>query len=135
MITRLLDTCVCIFLIRGNHQVMRARFAGFEVGALAISTITESELRHGAEKSRDPARNHHSLDLFMLSLPVLPFGGECGRHYGEIRASLEMIGTPIGAMDLLIAAHARAAGLTLVTHNIREFTRVPGLCVEDWADA
>lgn len=70
----------------------------------------------------------------MLSFPVLPYDGDCGRHYGEIRVGLELSGTPIGAMDLLIAAHARAAGLTLVTHNTRQFTRVPGLLVEDWAE-
>ncbi|MFC7339310.1 PIN domain-containing protein [Haloferula chungangensis] len=76
---------------------------------------------------------HRQLDLFLLSLPVLPYGGECARHYGEIRRHLEVSGTPIGAMDLLIAAHARAAGLVMVTHNIREFDRMPGLVVEDWA--
>lgn len=133
MITRMLDTCMCIFLIRGKHPAIRKKFANFEMGELAISAITESELRHGAENSLDPQKNHRQLDLFLLSLPVLPYGGDCVRHYGEIRRHLEAEGTPIGAMDLLIAAHARAAGLIVVTHNTREFDRVPGLKVEDWA--
>lgn len=133
MITRLLDTCMCIFLIREKHPAIREKFSQFEVGELAISSVTESELRHGAEKSADPAKNHRQLDLFLLSLPVLPYGGDCARHYGEIRRHLEVAGTTIGAMDLLIAAHAKAAGLVVVTHNTREFDRVPGLVVEDWA--
>lgn len=133
MITRLLDTCICIFLIRAKHPAIREKFARFEVGELAISSITESELRHGAEKSLDPQKNHRQLDLFLLSLPVLSYGGDCAKHYGEIRRHLEAAGTPIGAMDLLIAAHARAAGLIAITHNTREFDRVPGLVVEDWA--
>lgn len=133
MITRLLDTCMCIFLIRAKDPAIRERCSRFGVGELAISSVTESELRHGAEKSMDPAKNHRQLDLFLLSLPVLPYGGDCARHYGEIRRHLEVAGTAIGAMDLLIAAHGRAAGLIVVTHNSREFTRVPGLIVEDWA--
>jgi tRNA(fMet)-specific endonuclease VapC len=133
MITRLLDTCMCIFLIRAKHPANRERFSRFGVGELAISSITESELRHGAEKSVDPVKNHRQLDLFLLSLPVLPYGGDCARHYGEIRRHLEVAGTPIGSMDMLIAAHGRAAGLIVVTHNTREFNRVQGLIVEDWA--
>ena len=133
MITRLLDTCMCIFLIRAKHQAIGKEFSRFEVGELAISSITESALRHGAEKSLNPEKNHRQLDMFLLSLPVLPYGGDCTRHYGEIRWHLESKGTPIGAMDLLIAAHARAAGLIVVTHNTREFDRVPGLVVENWA--
>lgn len=133
MITRLLDTCMCIFLIRAKHPQIKKRFVNFEVGELAISSITESELRHGAEKSLDPVKNHHQLDLFLLSIPVLPYVDECAKHYGKILRDLEVAGTPIGAMDLLIAAHSRAAGLILVTHNTREFNRVPDLVVEDWA--
>jgi len=131
---RLLDTCVCVFLIRSKQAWILERFATFEPGDLGISSVTESELRYGAEKSAAPARNQHQLDHFLLSLPVLPYGGECARHYGEIRRHLEIRGTPIGSMDLLIAAHARAEKLTLVTHNTREFVRVPGLLIEDWAD-
>lgn len=129
---RMLDTCMCVFLIRERHPAIRERFETFELGELVISSITESELRHGAEKSRAPDKNHNQLDLFLLSLPVLPYGGDCPRHYGEIRGYLEKQGTPIGSMDLLIAAHARAEGLTLVTHNVREFHRIPELKVEDW---
>jgi tRNA(fMet)-specific endonuclease VapC len=134
MMIRLLDTCVCVFLIRQKQPGMLASFAAFEPGDLGISSVTESELRYGAEKSAAPGKNHHQLDHFLLSFPVLPYGSACARHYGEIRRHLEKSGTPIGSMDLLIAAHARAEKLTLVTHNTREFARVPGLLIEDWAD-
>jgi len=112
-----------IILIRAKNLAVRKRFSRFELGELAISSITASELRHRAEKSLDPAKNHRQLDLFLLSLPALPYGGDCARHYCEIRRHLEAAGTPIGAMDLLI----------VVTHNTREFDRVPGLVVEEWA--
>jgi tRNA(fMet)-specific endonuclease VapC len=130
---RLLDTYICIFLIRNKHPRFHEIFASYEIGELGISAVTESELRYGADKSQDPVRNHRQLNHFLLSLPVLPYDAECARHYGEIRSHLEKSGTPIGSMDLLIAAHARAEKLTLVTNNTKEFSRVPGLLIEDWA--
>jgi len=129
----MLDTCICIFLIRRKLPDMRGRFAMHPLGAVGISSITESELRCGAEKSADPSRNHRQLNHLLLTLPVLPYDTGCATHYGEIRAHLERVGTPIGAMDLLIAAHARALGLTLVTNNTGEFSRVPRLRLEDWS--
>lgn len=131
--THLLDTCICVFLIRRKSRDLQARFEAHAVGDIGISSITESDLRFGAEKSADPERNHRQLDRLLLTLPVLPYDSACSFHYGGIRAHLEKAGTPIGSMDLLIAAHARALGLTLVTHNTREFSRVPGLHWEDWA--
>lgn len=131
--TRLLDTCTCIALIRHKLPDVRKRFQSYQVGDLGISSIVESELRFGADKSADPVKNHRQLDLLLLTLPVLPYDRACAAAYGGLRAHLTKAGTPIGAMDLLIAAHALATGLILVTANTREFQRVPGLQVEDWA--
>jgi len=131
--TRLLDTNICVFLIRKRSRpALRRRFDTHAVGELAVSSITESELRHGAERSNDPPKNHHAVDRLLLTLPVLPYGSEAAAAYGAIRARLAAAGTPIGSMDLLIAAHALAANLILVTNNTREFKRVPGLRVENW---
>jgi tRNA(fMet)-specific endonuclease VapC len=103
------------------------------VGDLVVSSITEAELRFGADKSADPGKNHRQLDQFFLALPVLPFDRVAASDYGDIRVTLERAGTPIGPLDLLIAAHARALQLTLVTNNLKEFSRVPNLKVEDWS--
>ncbi len=131
--TRLLDTSTCIALIRHKLPDVRKRFQAYQVGDLGISSIVESELRLGADKSADPVKNHRQLDLLLLTLPVLPYDRACAAAYGSLRVHLTKAGTPIGAMDMLIAAHALATGLILVTANTREFQRVPGLQVEDWA--
>lgn len=131
--THLLDTCICVLLIRRKLPEVRQRFEAHAVGDIGISSVTESELRFGADKSADPSRNHQRLDHLLLTLPVLPYSSGCAAHYGKIRALLERAGTPIGSMDLLIAAHARSLGLTLVTNNTGEFSRVPGLRLEDWS--
>jgi len=130
--THLLDTCICVFLIRTKAETVRERFDSFQIGDLGVSAITSAELRFGADKSADPSKNHRQLDQFFLTLPILAFDEGASRHYGEIRAQLEKAGTPIGSLDLLIAAHGRSLDLTVVTHNQREFQRVPGLKVEDW---
>jgi tRNA(fMet)-specific endonuclease VapC len=131
--TRLLDTCICIFLIRTKAVSVKERFESFQIGDLGISSITSAELRFGADKSADPGKNHRQLDQFFLTLPILPFDESASRHYGEIRANLERSGTPIGSLDFLIAAHARSLHLIVVTNNQSEFRRVPGLMVEDWS--
>jgi tRNA(fMet)-specific endonuclease VapC len=131
--THLLDTCICIFLIRRKLPCVRSRFELHVLGSIGISSVTESELRHGAEKSSDPMGNHRQLDHLLLVLPVLSYDTRCVAYYGKIRARLERVGTPIGSMDLMIAAHAQSLGLTLVTNNTREFSRVPGLTLEDWS--
>jgi tRNA(fMet)-specific endonuclease VapC len=131
--THLLDTCTCIALIRQKLPNVRKRFQAHQIGDLCISSIVESELRFGADKSGDPAKNHQQLDHLLLVLPVLPYDRSCAAAYGKIRSYFEQAGTPIGAMDSLIAAHAFATRLTLVTANTREFQRVPGPQVEDWS--
>jgi len=130
--THLLDTCICISLIRSESKYTRQRFEDFEIGDLVISAITEAELRFGADKSHDPAKNHKLLNQLFLALPVLAFDNKAALEYGDIRATLEKSGNSIGLMDLLIAAHCRAKQLTLVTANTREFDRVENLTVENW---
>ena len=102
-------------------------------GHMAISAITLSELLHGVEKSAAFERNLAVVENFCSRLDVLPYGPKASLHYGQIRAALERRGTPIGVNDLHIAAHARSEGLTLVSNNLREFERVEGLLLENWA--
>lgn len=128
----LLDTNCCIDLIRGTPEDARRRLTRLAVGTVAISSITFAELCHGVEKSAQPGRNRVALTQFCLPLEVLPFDAPAAAEYGAIRAVLERKGTVIGPLDLLIAAHARALDATLVTNNLREFRRVPGLRVEAW---
>ncbi len=130
--THLLDTNICIALIRKRSDSLRERIENYRVGDLGISAITESELRHGAEKSGDPKRNHAAIDRLKLTLPVLEFDATAAYEYGVIRRELERVGEIIGSMDLLIAAHAKSERLVLVTNNLREFRRVKRLTVESW---
>ncbi len=129
----MLDTNICIYIIKQRPPEVLKRFLEYQVGDIAISTITLAELRYGVAKSHYPGKNTKALDDFILPLEILPFDEEATRSYGEIRASLEKAGTPIGSMDLLIAAHAVSQGVTLVTNNSREFERVPGLKAVNWA--
>ena len=130
----LLDTNICIYVIKRRPPQVLARFQRCAVGDLGLSTMTLAELEYGAAKSQFPARNQTALAAFILPLDVVPFDAAAAIAYGPIRATLERQGTPIGAMDLLIAAHAVSLGVTLVTNNTREFGRVPGLQVENWVD-
>lgn len=100
---------------------------------MCISSITYGELMHGVEKSQSVERNRVAITLFLSSIEILPFDAEAAEEYRRVRADLERKGTPIGPMDMLIAGHAKSEGLTLVTNNTREFFRVNGLEVEDWA--
>lgn len=128
----LLDTNICVFLIRNQFERIRRHIRSHRVGEIGVSAITEAELRFGADKSFDPGKNHAVLERFFLTLPVLAFESGFAREYGRIRAILEKKGTPIGSLDTLIAAHALSEGLTVVTTNTREFKRVPGLRVVNW---
>lgn len=128
----MLDTNICIYIIKQQPSSVLKRFLKYEIGDISISSITLSELRYGVAKSTDVERNRAALDEFVIPLEVIPFGEEAAEVYGDIRAALEKAGTPIGAMDLLIAAHAVSQGVALVTNNVREFSRVPRLTVENW---
>jgi tRNA(fMet)-specific endonuclease VapC len=129
---KLLDTNICIYIARERPATVARQFARAAPGSLGISSITWGELCFGASKSNDPARVHSLLEQFARDVEVLPLAAEAGRHYGRIRAALEAVGTPIGNNDLWIAAHALALGVPLVSNNVREFERVPGLRLLNW---
>lgn len=129
----LLDTNTCIYLIRERPLEVLRRFEEHAVGDIGVSSVTAAELHFGAQKSQRPAQNLRALEQFLLPLAVVEFDHSAAAAYGRIQASLEGRGTPIGPLDTLIAAHALSLGLTLVTNNEREFTRVPDLEVENWA--
>ena len=129
---RLLDTNVCIHIIRRRPPGVLRRFESHEVGEIGVSSVTVAELAYGVEKSPRPEQNREALSRFLMPLEVAIFDPEAAAAYGRVRADLERIGTPIGPLDALIAAHAVSLGITLVTNNTREFSRVPGLEVEDW---
>lgn len=129
----LLDTNICIYLIRHRPSQVRARFESCQIGDIGISSVTLAELQYGVAKSQFPERNQRALEAFVLPLEVVAFDAEAAAAYGPVRAFLERQGTPIGAMDLMIAAHALSLRVTLVTNNVSEFSRVQGLSVENWA--
>lgn len=127
----LLDTNICIYVINARPATVLARFVEHEVDGLGISAITASELYWGVCKSGS-VRNRTTLEKFLSPLAVLDYDLGAARKYGELRAYLEQQGTPIGPLDQQIAAHALALDVTLVTNNVREFERVPGLRLENW---
>ena len=128
----LLDTNICIYLIkRKPHQVFD-RFRSLSVGALGISSITEAELLYGAEKSRQSEKNRLALAHFLLPIEIVTFGSAAAHEYSVIRSDLEKAGNVIGPLDMLIAAQAKSIGTTLITNNEHEFLRVKGLKVENW---
>ena len=127
----MLDTNICIFAIKKNTAVL-AQLKSHSPSEICISSITYGELCCGVEKSQAQARNRLALTLFLSSIAIFPFDETAALEYGQVRAILEKNGTPIGPLDSLIAAHAKALDITLVTNNTREFLRVKGLKVEDW---
>ena len=122
-------------MINARPPSVLERFRSFAIGEIGISVITLAELEYGAAKSLQPRRNREALKQFVLPLEVAAFDADATIAYGRARTVLERRGTPIGAMDLLIAAHAVSLGVTLVTNNTREFARVPGLRVENWVSS
>ncbi len=129
----LLDTNICIYIAKCNPPAVRERFARHAAGELVMSVITLGELRHDAEKNNARERAMTTLGQLEECIEVAPLSESAGQHYGQIRAALEKAGQPIGNNDLWIAAHERAEGWILVTNNEREFARVEGLQVENWA--
>lgn len=127
----LLDTNICIYIINRRPEAVFEHFAGLQAGTVGISSITGGELHYGVSKSGS-ARNRRALEKFLAPLDVLPFDDAAMREYGRVRTHLEKKGTPIGSLDMLIAAHALALDVVLVTNNLREFKRVPGLRLENW---
>ncbi|MBW6511675.1 MAG: type II toxin-antitoxin system VapC family toxin [Desulfuromonadaceae bacterium] len=131
----LLDTNSCIYIIKRKPDEVLRHFQQYHPGDIGISSITLAELQYGVAKSQAPQRNSEALSEFLIPIEVLPFGEAATQSYGIIRASLEQQGKIIGAMDLLIAAHALSLGAVLVTNNVKEFARVPGLKIENWVNA
>lgn len=130
----LLDTNICIYAIKKKPKQVLERFKQEFDNGVGISAITLAELEYGVQNSADPAKNEQALLKFLLPLGVLPFGPAAASEYGALRAALKKKGTLIGPLDMLIAGHAKAEGLILVTNNTREFERVPGLKLENWAE-
>ncbi len=128
----MLDTNICIYIIKQQPAAVLKRFLEYQIGDIGISSITLSELRYGVANSTHQEKNSKALDEFITPLEVVSFDEEAAYAYGEIRATLEKAGTPIGAMDMLIAAHAVSLGIPLVTNNTREFVRITPLNVIDW---
>jgi tRNA(fMet)-specific endonuclease VapC len=127
----LLDTNIASYVIKGNIPAVRRRVVQVPMAQLAISAVTEGELRYGAARRPDAARLHTVVDEFLVRMTILPWDSEAAKHYGQIRASLEREGQPMGNLDMMIGAHALAVGAVLVT-NDRAFTRIRELKVEDW---
>lgn len=131
MLKYLLDTNLCIRVLRDRPQGLRERFNA-EASSLSVSSIVLYELLYGAAKSARPVENRQQVEAFAARLEVLDFDADAAAHAGEIRAELEREGKPIGSYDVLIAGHARSRGLIVVTGNLAEFRRVEGLRCEDW---
>lgn len=128
----LLDTNICIYIIKQRPESILNRFEQLDKGQLYISVITLAELQYGVEKSTSKRFNQDIVDEFCSLTKVLIWDKACAKSYGKIRSYLESKGTPIGNMDLLIAAHALSINFILVSNNIKEFARVPGLLYENW---
>lgn len=128
----LLDTDICIYIIKNKPKHIVDRFLTHSPGEIGISTISLAELRLGVAKSQFPEKNHLALENMLRPIEILPFNESAAMTYGEIRKILEKAGTPIGAMDYLIAAHSVSIEATLVTNNEREFKRVKKLKMENW---
>jgi len=129
----LLDTSICVFAMRQASSTVSDRLDAHRADGIVVPAIAVAELRFGADRSRRPQRHHRLLDDFFAAFSILPFDELAGAAYGQIRRGLERAGTPIGPLDLLIAAQALSREIILVTHNVAEFSRVSGLSVEDWA--
>ncbi|NTE85959.1 type II toxin-antitoxin system tRNA(fMet)-specific endonuclease VapC [Agrobacterium rubi] len=131
MLTYMLDTNICIYVMKTYPPELRDKFNAM-AEQLCISSITLGELCYGAEKSARRNENLVAIDNFVSRLDVLPFADKAAAHYGQIRAELARAGTPCGVHDMQIGGHARSEGLIVVTNNMREFIRMPGLRVENW---
>jgi tRNA(fMet)-specific endonuclease VapC len=129
----LLDTNICIYLINRKPLYVQRHFEEHTLGDIGVSSITVAELQYGVQKSRRPEQNRDALEKFLTPLLIADFDAQAAAVYGELRAALEKAGTPIGGLDVLIAAHALSLNVTLVTNNTREFSRVPGLQIANWA--
>lgn len=132
--TYMLDTNICIYAMKKKPEQVLKRLKETLYNGVCISSITLAELEYGMKHSSNPEKNARALLRFLVPFSILPFDPAAAAEYGEIRAHLQRQGTPIGPLDMLIAGHARSEGLILVTNNVKEFERVPGLIIENWAE-
>lgn len=130
----MLDTNICIFVIKNKPEPVLQKFMEHNPNDICISSITYAELLHGVEKSAAKEKNRIALTIFLSEIQIVSFDVLAAQSYGIIKANLQKKGLPIGPMDTLIAAHAQSLGLTLVTNNTREFSRVENLSLEDWVN-
>jgi tRNA(fMet)-specific endonuclease VapC len=128
----ILDTNICIYIIKRKPVSVFEKLQQCPLGQVGISVITLAELEYGARKSANPTKNREALQQFMLPFEIFSFDFDCTIEYGRIRSELEKSGTPIGPLDMLIAAHTMKLAATLVTNNEKEFSRVKGLQIENW---
>jgi tRNA(fMet)-specific endonuclease VapC len=130
----LLDTNICIYLIKQKPQKVLDKFQTLSISDVGISSITVAELEYGVAKSQQQEKNRIALMQFLLPLEIVEFNQTSATIYGSIRSDLESKGLIIGAMDMLIASHSLSLGVTLVTNNVREFSRIPTLLLENWVE-
>jgi len=130
----MLDTNICIYIIREKPIKVLKKLRTFDVTDIAISAITHSELEYGVAKSSRRKDNLEALNKFLSPVEIVPYDDKAAAYYGEIRNYLEKKGAIVGAMDMLIGAHAKSIPVTLVTNNLREFKKIPGLRAENWAN-
>ncbi len=128
----LLDTNICIYIIKKKPAGVFEKFKSLSIGSIGISSITLAELQYGIMKSSSPEKNQEALDKFITPLEIIDFDYNATIEYGKIRADLERKGTSIGPLDTLIAAHAKSLDLILVTNNEKEFERILELKLENW---
>jgi tRNA(fMet)-specific endonuclease VapC len=132
MMKFMLDTNICIYIIKKKPTDVIERFRQTRISHVGISSITLSVLEYGVAKSSKPDQNQFALAQFLAPLEILPYGDDAAQQYGGLRAFLENQGSPIGSLDMLIAAHALSIGCILITNNEKEFIRVPNLKIENW---
>jgi len=128
----LLDTNICIYIIKRKPLPVFEKLETLQINDVGISAITLAELEYGVSKSAFPEKNKIALIKFLVPLQILPFTEKAAQTYGKIRSYLEKAGSIIGTLDLFIGAHAKSENLALVTNNLREFSRIPNLKIENW---
>ena len=128
----LLDTNICIYIIKKKPVEVFEKFKNLAIGDVGISSITLAELQYGIEKSSNSQKNREALEKFLTPIEIVDYGYEATVENGIIRAELEKKGISIGPLDTLIASHAKSLEVILVTNNVREFERIPGLKIENW---
>ncbi len=130
----MLDTNICIYAIKHNPEKVYQKLQEHEPEEICISSVTYAELVHGVEKSAVVEKNRIALSLLLSNIEILSFDANAADEYGRIRANLEKKGTPIGPLDMMIAGHAKSVGYIVVTNNVKEYSRVDGLVIENWAE-